>query len=116
MPRYFYRLTLGTEPEHVDFLADSVRGRDLRRPHTPIRIRMHQGLSVYDSLDAAFGRLRQMGGSHHGIAMLDLEGAGVTVEQTSRDTAHHTVWATAEALEGRVHWYLTAVNVATRTG
>jgi hypothetical protein len=115
MPRYFYRLTVGTEPDLVDFIADAARGKELRVPHTPLRLQMHEGLSVFDSLDAAFRRLRQMAQPHHGIAVLDLEETGFAVEQTGRDTAHHTLWASAEAVYERVQWYMTVVRVETRT-
>ena len=90
-----------------DFQSHAERRIALRPPITARRLRMHEGVSAYDSLDAAFDRLLRIRPEHRGIAVLILDNmANVRIEQTTSDLAHFTVWATVEVLAQSVHWVL----------
>lgn len=116
LQRMFYRLVLGTQPTPWDFMSHAERGVPLRPPLTARRRRMHQGVSIYDSLDAAFARLQRIQPEHRGIAALVFDEASpFEIEQTTSDPRHHTVWATAEDLQRRVQWILRVERLEQRT-
>jgi len=107
MPRYWYRIILGAEPVLEDFMSHADLGREFRPPRTARRERMYRGVSVYDTLDAAFIRLQSLKPDHQGIAALAITEGAFPIEQTTVDPRHHTVWAPAGAIEQHVHWILT---------
>lgn len=105
MPRIFYRIVHRSTPSGLavdDFLSDAARG--FAPPLDPVRARLHDGISVFNTEQQARNKAHDFPflGSH--IAAIQVEDDGpVRVERTLRGSpGHHTLWGDPEHIRSHV--------------
>ena len=92
----FYRIVRSTTPSVADFLSAEARGL-LPRNEDPETLRLHSGISVFDSLERAKRIARRRRGLGGFIAALRIPESGSFVyERTTKSEDHYMLWADAE--------------------
>lgn len=97
--RLLYRVLEGRTATMRDFMSKAALGEPLRLPHTAKRRRLHEGLSLYASLEAARDRAQRFRPppTHVAAVAVPLNGS-IPFEQTGIDPEHFTVWAAPATL------------------
>ena len=91
----FYRIVKTDPPTEADFLSYRALGIPLRRD-TPELRRSWEGVSVYDTMEAALAIVVQFPRIGRFIAELSLaENGPVRFEQTSVNPRHYDLWGDA---------------------
>ncbi len=97
MSRIFFRCLVTREPTRIAFVSSAAAGEEMRPPYTPERMRLWDGISIYDSRERARWRGARMTPPRRWIAVLLIpDDSLIMVEKTLRDPAHFTAWATPE--------------------
>lgn len=90
--RLYFRVLDSENLAVTDFMSAKEKGEPLRLPHTSDRLRLWEGVSVFDSLDAARSLARRRQPPRRWIAVLRVqETVGIHIEKTGRNPSHHTV-------------------------
>ena len=99
MPRILFRIVRTNPPSRRDLMSHAERGTRPLRPLSQREADLWNGVSMYDSLEAAVGKARSVAGLGSFIARVEIpDDADVRIEQTGREREHHTVWAPAALL------------------
>ena len=94
----FYRIVRTDPPTETDFLSHKALGRRLRHD-TPEYRRSWEGISVYDTLEAARENRARFPRLSGFIAELEIaEGGPIAYAKTLTDPNHYDVWGAPAAL------------------
>lgn len=103
MSRRMFRIVNDNPPGESDFKTYAERGQRPFRDD-PVLLHLMDGLSVMDSLDAARRKGQGKPWKSRGyIAELLLpEQSAITIEQTTKDPHHFTVWGDEEIIRNSI--------------
>jgi hypothetical protein len=102
---YLYRVVTSKQPTLEDFASNAALDRAPQQPLGYRQQRLWEGLSVFDTLDAA--RALAMDSPRKGgfVAVLALPD-GIQLKQSGRNPHHYTLWLPAETLHAAVETVL----------
>jgi hypothetical protein len=101
MARTFYRIVRASERRGEDFLSDAARGEP--PPLDPAQVRLHEGISVFNTERQARNKAEAYPALGEYIAAIDLpDDAPVRYERTLRTRGHYTLWGDPIYLADRV--------------
>lgn len=90
----FFRCVRSNPPTARDFTSSAARGEEMRPPHTPERVRLWEGLSMFTERASAERVARLSQPPYRYIARLQItESAQIVIEKTFRDPTHFRLWA-----------------------
>jgi hypothetical protein len=101
----FYRVVMATSLSTLaadSFKSNAALGRSLHQPHTSRRLDLWDGISVWDSIDAARGNSRRF--PEHGsfATVMDIVEGAFRLEKTF-GAGHWTLWGDPVDLLAMVH-------------
>ncbi len=103
MPRRLFRILNENPPGEFDFKTYAERGQRPVRDD-PMFLRLMNGLSVMDTLESARrkGRGKPWKSRGYVAELLLPDEETVTIEQTTRDPHHYTLWCDEEIVRASV--------------
>jgi hypothetical protein len=97
--RHFFRVEKSATPSVADFRSNRAKGRTIPSHLPPELHRLWNGLSFYDTFEAALTKAKESPGLGTYVSELVIPTDGtIRWERTTRDPGHHTLWGEPEDL------------------
>ncbi len=103
MPRRLFRIVNENPPGESDFKTYAERGQ-LPFRDDPAALRLMNGLSVMDTLEAARrkGKGKPWKSRGYFVELVPPDDSTITIEQTTKDLHHFTVWCDEEIVRDSI--------------